>query len=395
MWSRQASANDDEVPIVSLDKTRALINECLDQFLEYQLRASGSNDVNGGKDAIDDNQTLGLAEAHQQQSTTPVVEQRSGVVPRGSNVDRAPSRQLRIDHELKIDEHRIRPSLSFKKRSLPLSGTSDKGNVQAMQDSRKYIFLNLETYIISCFNGVDCLNTSFMTYRPSQPLRAASEGTGTRQAANPKSEDLCEENGVFPDLDAKTLLLGDFAENGIWWAGVSIASIHLPICCCSKFSRVQSCSMFPLKIVEVTCKRICVESDPVTSCKRFGYNVNVRVCQESPPVDSHRPSTARKPSVGHSDGVNSKSPRIDWNQVQEWYELIASLRQHSHARMKEEVNRMKTQSFAPASHELRLLDDCIVSLLVSSSKLDQSCIIRKIQRAGTGTSAGAARRSRT
>lgn len=84
-------------------------------------------------------------------------------------------------------------------------------------------------------------------------------------------------------------------------------------------------------------------------------------------MDNYRPSTARKPSVGHSDGVSSKSPRIDWNQVQEWYELIASLRQHSRARMNEEFRNPKTNSFALASQEARLLDDCIVSLLVSSS----------------------------
>ena len=83
-------------------------------------------------------------------------------------------------------------------------------------------------------------------------------------------------------------------------------------------------------------------------------------------MDNHRPSTACKPSVGHSDGVNAKSPRIDWNQVQEWYELIASLRQHSRARMNEEFN--KTNTFALASQEARLLDDCLVSLLVSASQ---------------------------
>lgn len=84
-------------------------------------------------------------------------------------------------------------------------------------------------------------------------------------------------------------------------------------------------------------------------------------------MENYRPSTARKPSVGRSDGVNPKSPRIDWNQVQKWYELIASLRQHSRARMNEEIRNPNTNSFALASQEARLLDDCIVSLLVSSS----------------------------
>lgn len=190
----------------------------------------------GGKDAIDNNVAFRLAEAHQQQLSTSVVEQGPSGVPRGSNFD-PPSL--------------LRPSLSFKEWSLPLSGSSNKGDVQIMQDSRKYVFLNLETYIISRFNGVEGLNASFMTYRPSQPLRTASEGTLTRQAASPKLDGLGEEKSVFPDLDAKTLLLGDFVENGIWWAGVSIASIHLPVSCCSNVSRVQLRSNFPVETVEV------------------------------------------------------------------------------------------------------------------------------------------------
>ena len=251
---RKASANVREAPSVSLDKTRTLINECLDSFFKYQMRTLGGNDVNAGQKATDDNVPFRLAEAHQQQSATSGIEQGPGVVPKGSNVDLAPSF--------------LRPSLSFKERSLPLSRSSNKGDVQIKQDSRKYIFLNLETYIISCFAGVECLNASFMTYRPSQPLRTASEGAVTRQAANPKSDDLCEDNIVFPDLDAKTLLLGDFAENGIWWAGVSIASIpstHILL-----LQILPSSNMLPVSCANrggKTHEMIRVGSDLIISCK--------------------------------------------------------------------------------------------------------------------------------
>lgn len=224
MRSGRASANAREVPTISLDKTRSLIKECLDCFFTYQLRTFGGNDVNTSKDAMDHNVPLRLAEGPQQQLVTSDAHQGPSVAPRGNNTDVAPSLPMH--------------SLSFKGRCLPLSRPSNKGDVQIKQDSRKYVFLNLETYIISCLNGVECLNASFMTHRPSQPFRTASEGTVTRQAANSKSEDLCEDSSVFPDLDAKTLLLGDFAENGIWWAGVSIATIHLPLFCCSKSSRI-------------------------------------------------------------------------------------------------------------------------------------------------------------
>lgn len=85
------------------------------------------------------------------------------------------------------------------------------------QDPSRSIFRSLETYLIACFTNVECLNKSFLAYRPTQLYRAASEGN-TNEAYEPSKFEGAADNPC-PALDAKTLLLGDFAENGMWWTG--------------------------------------------------------------------------------------------------------------------------------------------------------------------------------
>ena len=82
----------------------------------------------------------------------------------------------------------------------------------------KYIFRPLETYLTACLNDCDCLNASFSSFRPSVPVRAASETLASSE--RPTRSDLLDESDLnISGMDAKTLLLGDFAENGMWWTG--------------------------------------------------------------------------------------------------------------------------------------------------------------------------------
>ena len=83
------------------------------------------------------------------------------------------------------------------------------------------IFRLTESYIATCFSSVECLNVSFLTFRSHHLLRAASEGTVLEKCKSPRAESRSVQETRFPELDAKTLLLGDFAENGTWWTGRS------------------------------------------------------------------------------------------------------------------------------------------------------------------------------
>ncbi|OCT48402.1 ubiquitin-protein ligase [Cladophialophora carrionii] len=85
------------------------------------------------------------------------------------------------------------------------------------------IFYLVEDYIASCFVGCAVLNHSFLTPRPPQePNLKPRSSSGTRQRRQ-LSDNISApsfDNDVFlSELDAKTLLLGDVAENGSWWLG--------------------------------------------------------------------------------------------------------------------------------------------------------------------------------
>lgn len=71
----------------------------------------------------------------------------------------------------------------------------------------------------ACFSSVEYINRSFLNVRPHHLHRAASEGTVLKKCAASRAKDIFVQDTIFPEMDAKTLLLGDFAENGTWWTG--------------------------------------------------------------------------------------------------------------------------------------------------------------------------------
>ena len=101
-----------------------------------------------------------------------------------------------------------------------LVGSEDEGDSKQPQASAA-IFRHLESYIAGCFAGCATLNTSFLTPRP-QPQPADL----VQSAENPDKIRVerriaigSDGDGALSELDAKTLLLGDVAENGMWWTG--------------------------------------------------------------------------------------------------------------------------------------------------------------------------------
>ena len=194
--------------MISLDRTRALIHGCTDQFLNSQSRVADANETADDRETTSHDVTSRLATIHPQHRTTSTVDQKSSDVSGVSIENSLPSL--------------LGPSPSLNEKVQALLPSSPERDLQAKQEICKSIFRDLESYIIRCFSGVDCLNASFTASRPPNPGRAASDSTIPRQAAGAKSKECPEKLNGFPDLDAKTLLLGDFAENGMWWAGVSI-----------------------------------------------------------------------------------------------------------------------------------------------------------------------------
>ncbi|KAL2759546.1 hypothetical protein ACRALDRAFT_1028029 [Sodiomyces alcalophilus JCM 7366] len=132
-----------------------------------------------------------------------------------------------------------------------------------IEQDGKLIFKPLENYIISCFGSFNCVNNSFLTNRSThsasipRPTTARRPSAATRQEPPNMSSQVC-------DLDPKLLLLGDFAENGMWWTGV--------------------------------------QGDSLPQGK----------------------SERRRPSVTTPSIVTSHSPRVDWAQVSDWYAAVVN-----------------------------------------------------------------------
>ena len=85
------------------------------------------------------------------------------------------------------------------------------------------IFKPVEDYITRSYGDQECLNTAFLTSK-SRP-RVISRGDETRRLrpdqSPPKSNPSHPgTDTAISEIDAKTLLLGDVAANGLWWTGI-------------------------------------------------------------------------------------------------------------------------------------------------------------------------------
>lgn len=141
--------------------------------------------------------------------------------------------------------------------------SADTTNADQAQRERaettRNIFKPLEDYIITSFGAFECINNSFSNLNPNLALRTASEGSS--RTMNPlQSARHTGTDEVMSELDAKTLLLGDVAENGSWWTGG----------------------------------------------------------MRSP----ERSRRSRNREASNDGSVTLKSPRIDWADVNEWYHLV-------------------------------------------------------------------------
>ena len=94
----------------------------------------------------------------------------------------------------------------------------------------KRVFKPLEDYIIDMLSSLDSLGSSFMTQQPTSAERPAAAQSGQiRRKPVPVRDPAVSADDAFQgdtqgqdlvdQLDPKMLLLGDVAENGLWWTG--------------------------------------------------------------------------------------------------------------------------------------------------------------------------------
>ncbi|KAJ5503532.1 hypothetical protein N7463_006406 [Penicillium fimorum] len=144
-------------------------------------------------------------------------------------------------------------------------GVSQVGNPEFQScDNRTQIFKRLENTIATAFKGCDCLNESFTTYPHPQSDRSASSGNPSRMKIEPTTMPQPSHDTSVFEPDAKTLLLGDLTENSSWWMN------------------------------------------------------------EWAEAEGQNPAYSKEKSTPKSRMVSSRSPRINWTEVAQWYHSIFS-----------------------------------------------------------------------
>ena len=153
----------------------------------------------------------------------------------GNKWELEPSQSTPVDQSGRVDlpDFSFQSSIPFRQSSqiasaiVPLLSPSTEGSRHVSfspttrgdlcPDARAPVFRQLEAYLITSLKHCDCLNASFMVERP-EPARASSE-TSISTGKTSKSDSPGDHDNALFEVDAKTLLLGDIGENGLWWTG--------------------------------------------------------------------------------------------------------------------------------------------------------------------------------
>ncbi|EFE44604.1 ubiquitin-protein ligase (Hul4), putative [Trichophyton verrucosum HKI 0517] len=243
---------------VTVEETRRIIEECLISFLSTQLgeqrvrQARPKTDHSGpGQDEAELSKQPVYPQSDKDDTNMPSV--LVSDVPSTSGT--SPQSKAKVDN-----------------LGLPYTPTNDARDIRLDQRSRDSgadvkgpttVFRALEQYITTCFDGCDTLNNSFITGR-TRYHRAASEGSQQSVGRKASVSSATPEDHHVSNLDEKTILLGNFAENASWWAE----------------SRRSPKSQLP---------------NNGQSSKSYGTKTSL---------------------------TNSKSPRINWPELLEWYHLV-------------------------------------------------------------------------
>lgn len=272
------------VPL-SVERTRSIIDQCLSAYLQDQLKecdlvsssprilppeplidSSGMKDidpfVSDGTEGLISAPAAGLQLSFSQMSIASQRKREDRGFPPMTSLDT----EWRDSHgrNRSSSDTPVMPRVDHSPHDV--SGRSSYGAENRHRtEGHRSIFRPLEEYLLSSFTSCDCLNDSFMTAR--SPHRAASDDNPPRTNSDQLSVQSSLLASPVVEPDAKTLLLGDIAENSSWWMG------------------------------------------------------------GRPPRDTGETQMREKDKGSGSlkSHVSSRSPRIDWTELEEWYRLIISL----------------------------------------------------------------------
>lgn len=217
---------------ISLLHTKNIVRRCLYYYISRTVTEDTDEKLNHGQkiqSPSDRSQVYGLA-------GEPVTQQDAGR-RFGAQFLNVPTQGTHNDYTKAIEKTQRSFSSGYSEKpafssqavghSIDTSGASPRRNAVC---EPKHIFKALEEYIAECFQSSKCLNSSFMHHsfapesRPPPEQQIRRKPVPSREPRMP-SHDQGRPRGntdtnipVF-EVDPKLLLLGDVAENGLWWTG--------------------------------------------------------------------------------------------------------------------------------------------------------------------------------
>ncbi|EXJ83083.1 hypothetical protein A1O1_06701 [Capronia coronata CBS 617.96] len=227
---------------VTLERTTALIDRCLRQYLESYLPQSDSQSqaINVQSTSPKDEAFLlqgspgeGLLhnEIHDEHespppSPRPALKSR---IPSNTPLTIPPSSAQSANSSFvqgsSTDPFSASASMQTRPSDRRERDAPDTGSGSVFSSNvRTDIFRAVENYISGAFIGCATLNHSFLLPKPPSQApkpRSASATQQRRQLSEPTPTPAGATDVFLSGLDAKTLLLGDVAENGSWWLGAT------------------------------------------------------------------------------------------------------------------------------------------------------------------------------
>ena len=205
--------------LISLEHTRHLIKNCLRSALQQWC----SKDLSQQPTIADDYFTLqdgtSKPDSSPSSANTPPASRYNATFDDFSSLDLEPN-------PLKFGSHHPRShSMSYPEAMnssrppvlQPGENSSHTSPRKSILDA-KGMFRTVEDYLILCFGtNSACLNNSFVPRRVSLSGKPRPDAV-RRPPVETRRDPACEDAPIS-ELDPKLLLLGDFAENGSWWTG--------------------------------------------------------------------------------------------------------------------------------------------------------------------------------
>ncbi|KAK2854378.1 hypothetical protein FQN49_005155 [Arthroderma sp. PD_2] len=204
---------------VTLEETRRIIDQCIISYLSTELgelRVRQTQPMANHSQTAEDStnshsQTLPLSGTSKLDANAPSLLVSDTCLVPGSNAPpkSKPGEMERADSSTN-NKHKERLDLpAHRTDQRPIVSGADVG-------VSTNVFHDLEKYITACFDGCDVLNNSFLTGR-SRYLRAASEGSQPAMGVADAVQLSRRFDSSISQMDEKTILLGNIAENGSWW----------------------------------------------------------------------------------------------------------------------------------------------------------------------------------